>query len=87
MHPGGQGLRRKAEVLQFHKDNIEAELGRLRAACSRRGENNEIVKLKLQARCRPAAADRACPHIMAQHGAWHLLTVFFFFAVRCKLGS
>jgi len=74
-------------VLQFHKDNIEAELGRLRVACSRRGENSEIVKLKLQARLPPAAADMACPHVMAQHGAWHLLTFFFFFfAVRCKLG-
>ncbi len=44
-----QGLRRKAEVLQFHKDNIEAELGRLRNACGRRGEHNDLMKLKLQA--------------------------------------
>ena len=45
-----QGLRRKAEVLQYHKDNIEAELGRLRDACSRRGEHNDLMKLKLVVR-------------------------------------
>jgi len=74
-------------VLQFHKDNIEAELGRLRVACSRRGENSEIVKLKLQARLPPAAADMACPQ---SHGrAWRLAPadLFFLFTVRCKLGS
>ena len=53
-----QGLRRKAEVLQYHKDNIEAELGRLRDACSRRGEHNDLMKLKLVVRapCNSMAA-------------------------------
>jgi len=42
-----QALRRKVEILTFHKSNLAAEIEKLRAACNRRANHNSVLKMKL----------------------------------------
>ncbi|BDA44827.1 probable transcription factor VIP1 at C-terminar half [Coccomyxa sp. Obi] len=42
-----EALRRKVEILTFHKSNLAAEIEKLRAACNRRASHNSVLKMKL----------------------------------------
>ena len=42
-----QSLRRKVEMLTFHKANLAAEIEKLRAACERRAHHNSVLRMKL----------------------------------------
>ena len=46
-----QALRRKVEILTFHKSNLAAEIEKLRAACNRRASHNSVLKMKLDVGC------------------------------------
>lgn len=48
-----QALRRKVEILTFHKSNLAAEIEKLRAACNRRASHNSVLKMKLDVRRPP----------------------------------
>ena len=52
-----QTLRRKVEVLTYHKSNLAAEIDKLRAACERRASHNGALKAKLDV-CTLPAPDR-----------------------------
>ncbi|CAL8469435.1 g8976 [Coccomyxa elongata] len=42
-----EALRRKVEILTFHKSNLAVEIEKLRAACNRRASHNSVLKMKL----------------------------------------
>lgn len=50
-----QALRRKVEILTFHKSNLAAEIEKLRAACNRRANHNSVLKMKLDVWAAPCA--------------------------------